>query len=149
MPSLIARRTWRAGILPWSPIGVQPRSLVLHGAVLGGLAVPTFELSRVVACARGAFRLVVVQSLGDTISSFNLSSFYSPLLSNQAFGTSAEAIEQYLYRGIITWGQPVSTIFEDGMLLIQQARSTDGSGNCILFSVHMDSLDDIWSNRTD
>ena len=106
--------------------------------------------SRTVDIARlGGTISSMVQSLGDTISSFNLSSFYSPLLSNQAFGTSAEAIEQYLYRGIITWGQPVSTIFEDGMLLIQQARSTDGSGNCILFFVHMDSLDDIWSNRTD
>ena len=46
----------------------------------------------------------------------------------QAFGTAAEAIEHYLYRGIINWGQGVSTIFEDGMLLIQQARSSEGSG---------------------
>jgi len=46
----------------------------------------------------------------------------------QAFGTSAEVLEHFLARGIITWGTPVSSILEDGMLFIQQARSTDTSG---------------------
>jgi vesicle-fusing ATPase len=45
-----------------------------------------------------------------------------------AFGTSAEVLEHFLARGIITWGTPVSSILEDGMLFIQQARSTDTSG---------------------
>jgi len=45
-----------------------------------------------------------------------------------AFGTSAEAIEHYLYRGIITWGSAVSTILGDGLLLTEQARSCSGSG---------------------
>ncbi|XP_066992655.2 vesicle-fusing ATPase 1 [Anabrus simplex] len=45
-----------------------------------------------------------------------------------AFGTSAEALEHFLARGIINWGTPVSNILEDGMLFIQQARSTDSSG---------------------
>lgn len=45
-----------------------------------------------------------------------------------AFGTSAEALEHYLSRGIINWGTPVSSIFEDGMLFIQQARATESSG---------------------
>lgn len=31
-------------------------------------------------------------------------------------------------RGIINWGTPVSNIFEDGMLFIQQARSSESSG---------------------
>lgn len=45
-----------------------------------------------------------------------------------AFGTSAEVLEHFLARGIINWGTPVSSILEDGMLFIQQARSTDTSG---------------------
>ncbi|XP_049804725.1 vesicle-fusing ATPase 1 [Schistocerca nitens] len=45
-----------------------------------------------------------------------------------AFGTSAEVLEHFLSRGIINWGTPVSGVFEDGMLLIQQARMTDTSG---------------------
>uniref|UniRef100_A0A1B6C6V7 Vesicle-fusing ATPase n=1 Tax=Clastoptera arizonana TaxID=38151 RepID=A0A1B6C6V7_9HEMI len=45
-----------------------------------------------------------------------------------AFGTSAEALEHFLVRGIINWGTPVSSILEDGMLFIQQARGTDTSG---------------------
>ena len=46
----------------------------------------------------------------------------------QAFGTSAEALEHFLARRIINWGTPVSSILEDGMLFIQQARSTEASG---------------------
>lgn len=45
-----------------------------------------------------------------------------------AFGSSAEALDHYLARGIINWGTPVSSLLEDGMLLIQQARSTESSG---------------------
>lgn len=45
-----------------------------------------------------------------------------------AFGTSAEALEHFLARGIINWGTPVSSILEDGMLFVQQARATDTSG---------------------
>uniref|UniRef100_A0A146LHD2 Vesicle-fusing ATPase n=1 Tax=Lygus hesperus TaxID=30085 RepID=A0A146LHD2_LYGHE len=45
-----------------------------------------------------------------------------------AFGTSGEALENFLRRGIINWGHPVAGILEDGGLLSQQARSTETSG---------------------
>ncbi|XP_060528083.1 vesicle-fusing ATPase 1-like [Cylas formicarius] len=45
-----------------------------------------------------------------------------------AFGTAEEIINQYLARGVINWGPPVTAILEDGMLFTQQARSTDTSG---------------------
>lgn len=45
-----------------------------------------------------------------------------------AFGSSAEALEHYLARGVINWGMPVSSVLEDGLLLIQQARCTETSG---------------------
>ncbi|XP_078049968.1 vesicle-fusing ATPase 1 [Augochlora pura] len=45
-----------------------------------------------------------------------------------AFGTSAEALEHLLIRGIINWGKPVAEILSDGNLYIQEARSTEGSG---------------------
>nr|CAD7415060.1 unnamed protein product [Timema poppensis] len=45
-----------------------------------------------------------------------------------AFGTSTETLEHCLTRGIINWGTPVSSLTEDGMLFIQQARATDSSG---------------------
>lgn len=45
-----------------------------------------------------------------------------------AFGTAAEMLEHFLCRGIINWGTPVSNIFEDGELFIQQARAPDTSG---------------------
>ncbi|XP_074031518.1 vesicle-fusing ATPase 1 [Leptinotarsa decemlineata] len=45
-----------------------------------------------------------------------------------AFGTALEVINQFLARGIINWGPPVTSIMEDGMLFIQQARATDTSG---------------------
>ncbi|CAH0556073.1 unnamed protein product, partial [Brassicogethes aeneus] len=45
-----------------------------------------------------------------------------------AFGTAQEILAQFLSRGIINWGEPVSNILEDGMLFIQQARATDTSG---------------------
>ncbi|CAH1990020.1 unnamed protein product [Acanthoscelides obtectus] len=45
-----------------------------------------------------------------------------------AFGTAQEIINQFLSRGIINWGSPVTNIIEDGMLFIQQARAAEGSG---------------------
>lgn len=45
-----------------------------------------------------------------------------------AFGTSQEVLQVMLSRGIVNWGPPVSHVLEDGMLLIQQARSTEASG---------------------
>uniref|UniRef100_A0A2S2PQU1 Vesicle-fusing ATPase n=1 Tax=Schizaphis graminum TaxID=13262 RepID=A0A2S2PQU1_SCHGA len=45
-----------------------------------------------------------------------------------AFGASAEALEHFLARGIITWGPSVSGILEDGTLLTQQARVADTFG---------------------
>ncbi|OAD54678.1 Vesicle-fusing ATPase 1 [Eufriesea mexicana] len=45
-----------------------------------------------------------------------------------AFGTSAEALDHLLIRGIINWGKPVAEILSDGNLYIQEARSTEGSG---------------------
>lgn len=46
----------------------------------------------------------------------------------QTFGTSAEALDYLLIRGIINWGKPVAEILSDGNLYIQEARSTEGSG---------------------
>lgn len=46
----------------------------------------------------------------------------------QAFGTSAEALDHLLIRGIINWGKPVAEILSDGNLYIQEARATEGSG---------------------
>nr|XP_050868928.1 vesicle-fusing ATPase 1-like [Vespula vulgaris] len=45
-----------------------------------------------------------------------------------AFGTSAEALDHLLIRGIISWGKPVTEILSDGMLYIQEARAAEGSG---------------------
>ncbi|CAG9761013.1 unnamed protein product [Ceutorhynchus assimilis] len=45
-----------------------------------------------------------------------------------AFGTAEEILNHYLTRGILNWGPPVTSILEDGNLLAQQARATDGSG---------------------
>lgn len=53
---------------------------------------------------------------------------------SQAFGTAAEALEHFLSRGIINWGSPVSSLFEDGLLYIQQARATEASGIIYIFS---------------
>lgn len=46
----------------------------------------------------------------------------------KAFGTSAEALDHFLTRGIINWGTPVKNILEDGMLFIQQAKAPESSG---------------------
>ncbi|XP_055683523.1 vesicle-fusing ATPase 1-like [Lutzomyia longipalpis] len=45
-----------------------------------------------------------------------------------AFGTAAEALENFLSRGIINWGTPVSSLLEDGSLYIQQARAAESHG---------------------
>lgn len=50
---------------------------------------------------------------------------------HQAFGTHEEILNQYLIRGIINWGAPVTHILEDGNLLAQQAKATDGSGKLL------------------
>jgi len=45
-----------------------------------------------------------------------------------AFGAADEALEAFISRGIINWGEPVQSVLDDGELLIQQAASTDGPG---------------------
>ncbi|XP_017771802.1 PREDICTED: vesicle-fusing ATPase 1-like [Nicrophorus vespilloides] len=45
-----------------------------------------------------------------------------------AFGTAQEILNQFLSRGIVNWGRPVTSILEDGMLYIQQARDPDTAG---------------------
>ncbi|XP_067641395.1 vesicle-fusing ATPase 1 [Eurosta solidaginis] len=45
-----------------------------------------------------------------------------------AFGTAQELLDNMLSRGIINWGQPVSSVLEDGMLYVQQAKATESSG---------------------
>lgn len=45
-----------------------------------------------------------------------------------AFGTAEDILNQYVARGIINWGAPVTHILEDGNLFAQQARATDTSG---------------------
>uniref|UniRef100_A0A1L8DW68 Vesicle-fusing ATPase n=2 Tax=Nyssomyia neivai TaxID=330878 RepID=A0A1L8DW68_9DIPT len=45
-----------------------------------------------------------------------------------AFGTAAEALENFLSRGIINWGTPVSSLLEDGTLYTQQARAPESHG---------------------
>ncbi|XP_055633312.1 vesicle-fusing ATPase 1-like [Toxorhynchites rutilus septentrionalis] len=45
-----------------------------------------------------------------------------------AFGTAQEALENYLARGIVNWGEPVAHILEDGSLYTQQARDSEGTG---------------------
>lgn len=41
-----------------------------------------------------------------------------------AFGSSKEEFEKYVLNGIITWGDPVHRVIEDGDLLISQAKSS-------------------------
>jgi vesicle-fusing ATPase len=45
-----------------------------------------------------------------------------------AFGSAAELLENFLARGIINWGPPVSHVLEDGQLYTQQVRASDNSG---------------------
>ena len=46
----------------------------------------------------------------------------------QAFGASAEAIEVYVSRGIINYGSTVSDFFNNGDLLVRQAKNQEGHG---------------------
>lgn len=45
-----------------------------------------------------------------------------------AFGAAQEMLENMLARGIINWGQPVTSLLEDGMLYVQQAKASENSG---------------------
>lgn len=45
-----------------------------------------------------------------------------------AFGSAQETLDFMLTRGIIHWGPPVSDILNNGMLFVQQARSTEDYG---------------------
>lgn len=45
-----------------------------------------------------------------------------------AFGTSSEALERFLSRGILNWGTPVKNVLEDGRLFLQQARDSESCG---------------------
>lgn len=43
----------------------------------------------------------------------------------QAFGVSAEELDKYVSNGIISWGDPVQRVLEDGELLVKQTRVSD------------------------
>ncbi|XP_068153083.1 vesicle-fusing ATPase 2 [Drosophila tropicalis] len=45
-----------------------------------------------------------------------------------AFGAAQEMLENMVARGIINWGPPVTSLLEDGMLYVQQAKATESSG---------------------
>jgi len=45
-----------------------------------------------------------------------------------ALGSAQEMLDGFLTRGIVTWSDAISTILDDGKLLLQQAASTSGSG---------------------
>ncbi|KAH8402747.1 hypothetical protein KR215_009847, partial [Drosophila sulfurigaster] len=45
-----------------------------------------------------------------------------------AFGAAQEMLENMLARGVINWGQPVTSLLEDGMLYVQQAKASESSG---------------------
>lgn len=42
-----------------------------------------------------------------------------------AFGSSKEELDTYLVNNIITWGEPVTRVLEDGDLIVSQARTSD------------------------
>ncbi len=54
------------------------------------------------------------------------------VLGYQAFGTSSEALELYITRGIISWGAPIVSLLEYGVILTQQARSGFGTFKLIV-----------------
>ncbi|XP_046439746.1 vesicle-fusing ATPase 1-like isoform X2 [Daphnia pulex] len=43
-----------------------------------------------------------------------------------AFGTGSEALELYIDRGIINWGEPIRSLLEKGVILTQKARRSFG-----------------------
>ncbi|EFX83007.1 hypothetical protein DAPPUDRAFT_240520 [Daphnia pulex] len=49
-----------------------------------------------------------------------------------AFGTSSEALELYIDRGIIDWGEPIRSLLEYGAILTQQAQSDFGLVSVLL-----------------
>ncbi|XP_046638787.1 vesicle-fusing ATPase 1-like [Daphnia pulicaria] len=49
-----------------------------------------------------------------------------------AFGTSSEALELYIDRGIIHWGEPIRSLLEKGVILTQKARSGFGLVSVLL-----------------
>lgn len=49
-----------------------------------------------------------------------------------AFGTSSEALELYITRGIINWGEPIRSLLEYGVILTQQARTGFGLVSVLL-----------------
>ncbi|XP_046439782.1 vesicle-fusing ATPase 1-like [Daphnia pulex] len=49
-----------------------------------------------------------------------------------AFGTSSEALELYITRGIINWGEPIRSLLDDGAILTQKARSGFGLVSVLL-----------------
>uniref|UniRef100_A0AAQ4RN30 Vesicle-fusing ATPase n=1 Tax=Gasterosteus aculeatus aculeatus TaxID=481459 RepID=A0AAQ4RN30_GASAC len=42
-----------------------------------------------------------------------------------AFGTNQEDYSNYIMNGIIKWGDPVTHVLDDGMLLVQQTKNSD------------------------
>ncbi|KAL8607609.1 hypothetical protein ACOMHN_003528 [Nucella lapillus] len=44
-----------------------------------------------------------------------------------AFGSSKEALDTHLSNGVITWGEPVTRVLEDGALVVAQTRVSDRS----------------------
>ncbi|XP_076459186.1 vesicle-fusing ATPase-like isoform X2 [Babylonia areolata] len=42
-----------------------------------------------------------------------------------AFGSSKETLDTYVANGIITWGEPVTRVLEDGDLIVSQTRTSD------------------------
>lgn len=70
---------------------------------------------------------VILKENSNIINNYYLSHYLIYFIL-QAFGTSAEALDYLLIRGIINWGKPVAEILSDGNLYIQEARSTEGSG---------------------
>ncbi len=57
------------------------------------------------------------------ISTQHASELYD--LDIQAFGVSVEELEKFISNGIITWGEPVRNIMEDGELAVNQARTSE------------------------
>lgn len=47
------------------------------------------------------------------------------MFSIQAFGTNQEDYSNYIMNGIIKWGDPVTHVLDDGMLLVQQTKNSD------------------------
>lgn len=43
----------------------------------------------------------------------------------QAFGTNQEDYASYIMNDIIKWGDPVTAVLDDGLLLVQQTKNSD------------------------